>query len=348
MPIDPSQPEQVAQALSAYFAARDGFGGVRFAEPPAPLGRGFDTFIYGFRLEGTGLDPVWARPLVLRLYPGVDRAANAVREAAIQRFVASRGYPALDPRAIEGADNVAGLPFMIMERVAGKTMLERITANPFAVPRLLAAMADLHVELHRMPLDGCPLTADRPLAERQLDNLRARIDRLGVRDLDEGLAWLERNSDAVADEELSLCHNDFHPMNILISDDGGRMTVIDWTDAALGDRHHDVARTVTLFWFAQIAARGTLERLVLRAARGFMASRYLNRYRAQLPVDRSRLAYWQAAHAFNGWLQLRELSATPPGDLHTKTESAQRIAPSLVDEVRDYFWHRTRAASIRG
>ena len=75
MAIDPSQADQVASALLAYLADHLGVAGLRFAEPPQPIGRGFDTYIYAFRLEGDGLDSAWAgrSPTLAALVPTVAK-----------------------------------------------------------------------------------------------------------------------------------------------------------------------------------------------------------------------------------------------------------------------------------
>ena len=72
MPIDPSDAEQVAPALLEYLGDR--LDDASYLVAPAKLGRGFDTYIYSFQLQGDGLDPAWAGPLVLRLYPDACRA----------------------------------------------------------------------------------------------------------------------------------------------------------------------------------------------------------------------------------------------------------------------------------
>lgn len=54
------------------------------------------------------------------------------------------------------------------------------------------------------------------------------------------LELLERQPDM-----SRVCHNDFHPDNIISCDD--RNVVIDWCDAASGDPMSDVARTVMVF-----------------------------------------------------------------------------------------------------
>jgi aminoglycoside phosphotransferase (APT) family kinase protein len=342
VPIDPSQPDQVGPALLAYLGAHLEATGLCYAEAPEPLGRGFDTYIYAFRLEGEALAAAWARPLVLRLYPAARESAKAEREGAVQRFAAARGYPAVAPLAVDGLAEPFGLPLMVMDRVEGKPMLERIGLSPPAVRRLFGKMASLHAALHRVSVDGCPLPADGSLVVRLLKALQERIERVSAHELDDALVWLEEHKGTVMPEEVSLCHNDFHPLNIMVGDDG-RLTVLDWSDAALGDRHCDVARTLTLLHFAWIAGGSAPERLVLRLSRGFLRSSYLVPYRRELPIDLDRMRYWQAYHAAQGWLQMIELQDPGnPSMAGARLDAVERLPPGLLPQLRRYFWQRAK------
>lgn len=43
------------------------------------------------------------------------------------------------------------------------------------------------------------------------------------------------------EEEYQLCHGDFHPENVFISD--GKFVVFDWSTATIGSKYSDVAHT---------------------------------------------------------------------------------------------------------
>jgi aminoglycoside phosphotransferase (APT) family kinase protein len=339
--IDASNPSEVAAPLLDDLRQRLGSSELAYAEPPRPLGRGTSSFIYSFRLTGTATD-AWTAPLVVRILPAVSSGPTLVREDAIQRFVAAHGYPALVPLALDtSGDGAIGLPFMVVPRIMGGTMLEAVGRNPLAVPRLLGAMADTHVALHRIPTTGCPMPYDTPLVERRIEDWHQRLRIDGADELRRGLAWLIEHAGSVRREEPAICHNDFHPLNIL-SGEGGRLFIVDWSEAALGDRHHDVARTAALFWFAQLAATSAPERLALLAIRGFLRGRYLAVYRRQLPLDETRMRYWEAAHAFNGWLQLVELRQRGSAAPEQKLETVQQFTPHIAEQLRRYFWRCTR------
>jgi len=337
--IDPARPDEVGSALLEYLVGRLGVANLRLAEAPVSIGRGFDTYIYAFRLHGIGLDATWVRPLVLRLYPNPRQADKAQREGDVQCFVARRGYPALEPLVLERNAAPFGLPIMVMERVAGVPMLERLGLSPLAVRRRFAAMADAHVALHRLPVDGCPLPSDGPLVERQLAEFRSTIESLGLPRLEEEFAWLEANRDAVTPEEVSLTHNDFHPQNVIADDDGG-LSVIDWSLAKLGDRHHDLAATVVIVRTAPAEGLSLWERLLSRFFRGAFLWRYLRRYRQQLPIDQGRLRYWEALQAFEWLIRLSVMEVLGSAELGIKPDTAQRLPAGQLERLRRYFWQR--------
>ncbi len=336
-PIDPASTTAVRDALAAYLAARGDLRAARIVEPPAPLGSGFDSFIYTFRLEGAA-DAPWLQPLVLRLQGNPAAVAKVQREADVQQFLAAAGYPTPTLLAAEDAATAFGLPFMIMERIPGTTMLARVTSNPLRAGGLLARLAQLHVDLHRLPDAGWPLhDGDQPLVLRQIAQFRHRVEEQRLSELRDGLDWLALNAAAVLPETAVITHNDFHPLNVLVTDEG-RFSVIDWSDVALGDRHHDVARTLTLFSFAYIAASSTIERVLLKAARGFLRSRYFNAYERSFPVDRRRLAYFEALQSFNGLLQITELVLVQ--DTTRVTDAARSLPPNLIAEIEVYVRRR--------
>jgi aminoglycoside phosphotransferase (APT) family kinase protein len=309
---------------------------VRYAEPPASFGAGFDTLIYGFRIEGPSALGAWSAPLVLRVYTTAMQDAKALREASLQRFAAERGYPALTPLAVETSDGMLGLPFMILERMPGGMMLERFIKRPWRGPRLFAEMGALHAALHRVPTERVPLeTHDEPSVDLFLRSLRAMIIASNITDLDDPLAWLERHAHAARDDKHVLLHGDFHPLNIIYAADGSER-VIDWSDADLGDRHADVARTTTVMSFAHIVANNAVERIALKAIRGRLRRWYLRGYERAFPMERRRLAYWEAAQALRGIVQIME------SYIANDETITRRLPPSLIGDARRYFERKCR------
>jgi thiamine kinase-like enzyme len=98
--------------------------------------------------------------------------------------------------------------------------------------------------------------------------------------------------------EPVICHGDFHPRNLLV--DAGTVWVIDWTDAGIGDRHGDIARTEWLFRFAAVALNSEAGSAVNQALRA-MSRDYLPSYRRELPVDAARLRLWMPLQHLDAW-----------------------------------------------
>lgn len=72
----------------------------------------------------------------------------------------------------------------------------------------------------------------------------------------------------------SLCHGDYHPDNILISDE--RKTVIDFMNVCHGDPLYDVARTVYLVEYTPVPADTTADdREVVLQLKKMLADLYL-------------------------------------------------------------------------
>ena len=84
-----------------------------------------------------------------------------------------------------------------------------------------------------------------------------------------------------------LCHGDFHPGNILLTD-GGEY-IIDWVDATCGSPAADVARSCLLF-LGHIAT--TPEPAEVRAAMQRFHDAYLARYAARSSVSAEECRAW--------------------------------------------------------
>jgi aminoglycoside phosphotransferase (APT) family kinase protein len=334
--FNPDDLVRVARMLQSRLG--DESGEATFSAGPERVGHGMDTFIYGFQLAGSGLKSGWEGPLILRVFPSENQESKARRETAIQEFLADSGFPAPRPMLVAGPDNDLGLPFMIMERVPGSPMLDGFK-NPLAIPGLLRRMADLQVRLHRLPLDGCPLEYGPPLVVKRLGELRELVEGYGLSELRPPLAWLDEHKGVVEGEEPCILHNDFHPLNIMLTRDGGE-SVLDWSDGAIGDRHHDLARTLALFWLAPPLSRSRIERLLLTCVRGYVIRRYTARYREQLPVEPPRLRYWEAFHGAHSWSQVAAIRAGHGSEMGANVEGVARIPPGFERSLAEYFRKR--------
>ena len=188
-------------------------------------------------------------------------------EAALMRHVRAAGYPA--PEVLEEREDG-----MVMERIAGPTMLDDLARRPWRFRQHARTLATLHRDLHRIVAP-------------------------------EGLPAPFGAGDAVL-------HLDLHPANVLLSPAGP--VVIDWANAARGPAGADVADAWLVLAAAQPPggwplrlAVGLLRRAFvsafLRAAGRDEAASYLRpvaewraRDRNMAPAERATMRRVAAAH----------------------------------------------------
>lgn len=330
--VGPVEPQVVA-ALRAWLVEQHG-SDVELAEPVDIRGEGFDSTVLFVRLRGAALPPAWTEPLVLRVKADASREDEARREAAVQGWLADRGYPAPRVLCVWGPGELVGLPVQAMERAAGDVILDAVRARPWRAPALVAELARVHTALHELPIDGFPVDVD--VLDARLRLTRRVVASGRVPELARPLEQVEALETRLRAAPASICHGDFHPLNVLST--GDRTTVVDWTDAGVGDRHADVARTLALFDLARIAGASRAERAVLSVAGPVLGRLYRRGYERRLPIDPARIRLWLPVQLLHGWAQAAALHAglldrDDPADDRTD-DRADRVPRSLVDELR--------------
>lgn len=301
---------------------------MQLVEPPISKDEGFDSAIHFVRLAGEQLDAAWSEPLVLRVKPSAERGDVAAFEAAAQDWLADRSFPAPRVLAVLEPGTISPGPVQVMQRAPGVIVLDAVLSKPWRAPALVRRLAVLQAELHELPPGGFP--SDEDLFDKRLRLVRATADALQHRGLFDALARVEALTDEIRRAPAVVCHGDYHPLNVLIDDDD--LWVIDWTDAGVGDRHGDVARTITLFGVAAIAASSTVERIVLRAAGPILGRVYRRAYARHAPLARRRLELWTPVHLLHGWSQAVGVLAGVFDESGEKA-TADRLRPSLVAQL---------------
>jgi aminoglycoside phosphotransferase (APT) family kinase protein len=154
---------------------------------------------------------------------------------------------------------------------------------------------------------------------------------------------MKANAGIVRGEEPVVVHLDFHPLNIL--DDGDTMTLIDWADGTIGDRHADVARTLALFWLAAPLLESAVERTLLSVLRRYLVPAYQRAYRKHLPLDEKRLRYWEALHTFRAWTQIAVIKQEGEEALGARKGMASALPSAVIPAFAEYVAARTRLLS---
>jgi aminoglycoside phosphotransferase (APT) family kinase protein len=290
----------VAEAV-AVWAGRQFGGTVSQAEPPTLVETGYDNLICFVRFTGDRLPEPWRAPLVARAGSSPDRFALAQREAAIQNWCVETGLPAPAVLAVIQPGDALNVPIQVMQRAPGRTVLAEFIAAPWRAPTLINRLAELQARLHIAPTDDFPRTSDDSdsFLDRRLALVRHVVATIDVPELARALQTVEEMQPRLSDAPAVVCHGDFHALNVIV--DGDNTSIIDWTDAGLGDRHGDVARTLLLFEIAAVGAESRQERLAMRLLAPWLKRRYQRAYEHHLPLDTARLRLWAPAHYLHLW-----------------------------------------------
>lgn len=187
--------------------------------------------------------------LVLRI-PRNDPAlmADLRKEVSVIPTASAAGVrtPAL---VLYDDGSVAGVPFMVLERVAG-TDLERLPADVVSAGELDREVGRQLARLHQIAWSASTSLVAVPVDAGDRNDPRELLRPL-VADgrLDEATAdWLDQRFGQLATMRLTnpprvLIHGDIAPRNLLADSLSGRLTgVIDWGDAAWADPAVDFAK----------------------------------------------------------------------------------------------------------
>ncbi len=152
--------------------------------------------------------------------------ADVLSEALIVARVEDTG---LNIPKIKEVSVIDGKWAIAMDYVEGKTLADMMKEDAKNIDKYIDQMVDIQVEMHSKK---CQMLG------KLKDKLYERIDRL---DIDETMKYELLTRLDGAPKHKKLCHGDFNPQNIIISD--GKPYIIDWNHATIGNASADVART---------------------------------------------------------------------------------------------------------
>ena len=124
---------------------------------------------------------------------------------------------------------------IISEFIKGKTLAQLMSENPDKKDEYLEQFVALQLEMHSKT---CPM----------LNKLKDKMNRkISQTDLSATVRYDLHTRLEAMPKHNKLCHGDFNPSNIIITDDGTPY-IIDWSHATQGNASADAARTYLLFW----------------------------------------------------------------------------------------------------
>ena len=220
---------------------------------------------------------VWGENQVLKLYRDGFPPDEAEQEARRARAAASSGIPT---PAVIAVVTVEGRQGVVFERVEGPTLLQTLLAHPDQCGVLAEEMAVLQAAMHSSTVSGLSSQHERlqrkirganGLSESSKERLLTSLDRLP--------------------NDKALCHGDFHPNNIVLTERGP--VLIDWVDATEGHPLADVARSRHLLLTASLPDTApAAQRSQVEQFRALFCEAYLLRYDQLRPHAREELDDW--------------------------------------------------------
>jgi uncharacterized protein (TIGR02172 family) len=203
----------------------------------------------------------WETGKVLKLFnPGASRGTAEYE----QRLAQTAHTAGMRSPAVFEIVQIEGRFGIVYESVAGETMLQRLRSKPWQVLKLGKLMAELQAGMHACTTQDLP-----SMRERLVKRISA------ARPLPEGLRQSVLSDLLNLPEDNRICHGDFHPENILMTEH--EPVIIDWIDATAGNPLGDIARTTLIIRYSVIPPE-TPKAWLIRLLRNLFYRAYIQRY----------------------------------------------------------------------
>ncbi len=188
--------------------------------------------------------------------------------------------------AVVGLTTIDNRAVMLSSRVHGPSMWEALIANPSDATSYGNQLAEIHLQLLRT---RPPITIPS-----QRSRLSCKIREAARTEDPRVLRALDLLPDNLS--VLSLCHGDFHPKNIILSDDGPM--IVDWFDVSRGNAYGDVMRTLLLLSDPAESAESKYHLPGAKATvLGDLRDAYEQNMRESLRLDIENMRIWRIIEA---------------------------------------------------
>ena len=160
--------------------------------------------------------------------------ADVLNEALNQARIEETG---LNIPKVKAVTMIDGKWAIVSDFIKGKTLAQLMQENPEKKDVYMNLFVDIQLSIHSKT---CPL----------LNRLKDKMNRkISASDLDATTRYELHTRLEGMPKHNKVCHGDFNPSNIIISEDGTPY-IIDWSHATQGNASADAARTYLLFWLA--------------------------------------------------------------------------------------------------
>lgn len=187
--------------------------------------------------------------------------ADVLNEALNQARIEETG---LNIPKIKEVCMIDGKWAIVSEFIKGKTLAQLMKENPEKKSEYLNLFVDLQIEMH---------SKKAPMLGKLKDKMSRKISEA---DIDATTRYELHTRLESMPKHNKVCHGDFNPSNIIITDDGSAY-IIDWSHATQGNASADVARTYLLFWL-EGDIDGAKEYLKLFCEKSNTARQYIEKW----------------------------------------------------------------------
>lgn len=225
--------------------------------------------------------------LCMKVFDTNYSKADVLNEALNQARVEETG---LNIPKIHEVTVIDGKWTIVSDYIKGKTLQQLMDEHPEKKDEYLNLFVDLQLEMHSK---SCPL----------LTKLRDKMNRkISQTDFDATTRYeLHSRLDAMP-KHNKLCHGDFNPSNIIITDDGTPY-IIDWSHATKGNASADVARTYLLFWLNG-DIEGAKKYLELFCRKSNTARQYVQKWMPIVAASQSVKGNEKEREFLHGWVNV--------------------------------------------
>lgn len=186
---------------------------------------------------------------------------------------------------------------IVFQEVNGDNMTRLLLVHPMKFRKYIKEFAAYHAKINTPAADDMTVGGMRTVVEKLRDEVGWEND-LSDDEKKKVLDYLSRLPDGDC-----LCHFDFHPGNVMVSDDG--VFFLDWMTACKGDPCADAARTYLLLRNGEPMHVPFLQLLLIRASMHQGSRIYLREYCRLTGAHKKQIAQWilpVAAARLSEWL----------------------------------------------
>ncbi|MCG3227746.1 MAG: phosphotransferase [Candidatus Heimdallarchaeota archaeon] len=290
------------------------------------LAKGWETELFSFVFRYQEEDQKKEEQLILRIYPGKNMQNKIKWEYEVLTALFKVAYPVPRTHLLELDEEFFGKPFIVMDRINGSDMGEvfetAIETKDWKTitEKLLPFICKLFLELHDLDWRIIPTgisveEASNPyfFIDRRLTSIEKTMIEYELYELQPILNWLKERRDSVPSEKVSILHQDFHPHNVILSNEG-KAYVIDWPSCFVGDFRQDLGWTLLL-----AAAYSPRE----------LRDDILDAYENELGFNVKEIDFFEMLAAFRRFADIMIMFKFSPNESGLREETVQQIKETV-------------------